>query len=242
MDGSGKTTLLESVIPELKRRGLAVAVLKHDAHGLDVDRPGKDSDRLFRAGAEVAVHGPDEALRRARPSGTEDLREALADLLDHNDLVLVEGHKDTPLPKVWLASERAPEPPPALAECLAVLPWGEGRPGRMIEFLASWLPSAVRDVPLLGGVLVGGGSARMGIPKHLLMHGHTSFLETVVTALGSNVRQVVLLGSGSIPGTFEHLPRVADPPELDGPLAGMLAALRWAPGCAWIFAACDLPG
>src|SRR5208337_1394768 len=99
--GAGKTTLLEAVIPELKRRGLAVAVLKHYAHGLDVDRAGKDSDRLFRAGAEVALHGPDEALRRARPSGADDLPATLSALLAHNDLVLVEGHKGTPLPKVW---------------------------------------------------------------------------------------------------------------------------------------------
>lgn len=239
--GSGKTTLLEAVIPELKRRGLAVAVLKHDAHGLDVDRAGEDSDRLFRAGAEVALHGPGEVLRRTRPSGADDLWAALAALLDHNDLVLVEGHKDTPLPKVWLASERDPEPPPALTECLAVMPWGEGRPARMLEVLEWWLPTAVRAVPLLGGILVGGGSARMGTPKHLLVHGGTTFLETVATALESSVQEVVLLGSGSIPASREHLPRVTDPPELDGPIAGMLAALRWAPGCAWIFAACDLP-
>jgi molybdopterin-guanine dinucleotide biosynthesis protein A len=239
--GAGKTTLLEAVIPELKRRGLAVAVLKHDTHGLDVDLAGKDSDRLFRAGAEVALHGPGEVLRRARPSGVEDLRTALAILLDHNDLVLVEGHKDTQLTKVWLASENGPETPPGLSGCLAVLPWGEGRPARMLELLERWLPSALRAVPLLGGILVGGGSTRMGTPKQLLMHGETTFLETVVTALEPSVQQVVLLGSDAIPRSCEHLPRLADPPGVDGPLAGMLAALRWAPGCAWIFAACDLP-
>ena len=45
--GSGKTTLLESVVGELSRRGLSVGVVKHDAHGIQIDRPGKDSDRLF---------------------------------------------------------------------------------------------------------------------------------------------------------------------------------------------------
>jgi molybdopterin-guanine dinucleotide biosynthesis protein A len=239
--GAGKTTLLEAIIPELKRRGLAVAVLKHDAHGLEVDRPGKDSDRLFRAGAEVVLHGPGEVLRRARPAAVEDLWTALAALLDHNDLVLVEGHKETPLPKVWLASEHSPEPPAGLTGCLAVLSWGEGRTARMLELLDRWLPSAWRTAPLLGGILVGGGSARMGRPKQLLMHGGTTFLETVAKALEPSVQRVVLLGSDSIPRSCEHLPRLADPPGVDGPLAGMLAALRWAPGCAWIFAACDLP-
>ena len=239
--GAGKTTLLEAVIPELRRRGLAVAVLKHDAHGVDVDRAGKDSDRLFRAGAEVALHGPGEVLRRARPGGVDDLWGALAALLDHNDLVLVEGHKDTPLPKLWLASERDPGPPPGLTECLGVVPWGEGRPARMLELLERWLPPVWRAIPLLGGVLVGGGSSRMGKPKHMLRHGETTFLETASTALQSSVQQVVLLGSGAVPRSCEHLARLADPPRLDGPLAGILAALRWAPGCAWIFAACDLP-
>ncbi|MDP6460361.1 MAG: molybdopterin-guanine dinucleotide biosynthesis protein MobB, partial [Gemmatimonadota bacterium] len=53
--GSGKTTLLDRVIPEITARGLSVAALKHDAHGLKVDPRGKDSDRLFRAGADVVA-------------------------------------------------------------------------------------------------------------------------------------------------------------------------------------------
>ncbi len=240
--GAGKTTLLEAVIPELRRRGLAVAVLKHDAHGLSIDRAGKDSDRLFRAGAEVALHGPGEAVRRLHTSGIGDLQGTLAALSDHNDLVLVEGHKDTPLPKVWLASEHDLEPPSGLTQCLAFLPWGDARPARMLELLERWLPSAWRAVPVFGGILVGGDSERMGRPKHLLMHGETTFLETIATTLESSLQQVVVLGSGSIHGSCENLPRLADPPALEGPLAGILAAMRWAPGCAWIFAACDLPG
>jgi len=65
---SGKTTLLEGVIPVLCNQGLAVGVIKHDAHGVQVDHQGKDSDRLFRVGADVLLHGPNETLaRRHRP-------------------------------------------------------------------------------------------------------------------------------------------------------------------------------
>jgi molybdopterin-guanine dinucleotide biosynthesis protein MobB len=53
--GTGKTTLIEKLIPELKSRGLRVAVMKHDAHEFDVDKPGKDSWRMTRAGADVTV-------------------------------------------------------------------------------------------------------------------------------------------------------------------------------------------
>ncbi len=62
--GSGKTTLLESLIPLLRERGLQVAVVKNDAHGVEVDRPGKDSDRLFRAGASVVLRSPRESFAR----------------------------------------------------------------------------------------------------------------------------------------------------------------------------------
>src|ERR1700694_4988704 len=87
--GSGKTTLLEAAIPRLVERGLAVAVVKHDAHRFEVDRPGKDSDRLFRAGATVVLRGAEEQFeRRAEPLTLEGTLERLA--RDH-DLLLVEG-------------------------------------------------------------------------------------------------------------------------------------------------------
>ena len=56
--GVGKTTLLERLVEALSRRGLAVAAVKHASHGFLADRPGKDSYRLYEAGAEaVAVAG-----------------------------------------------------------------------------------------------------------------------------------------------------------------------------------------
>jgi len=61
---SGKTTLIESLIPHLIAQGLSLAVVKHDAHGLEVDRRGKDSDRFFRAGGDVILKGPGEEICR----------------------------------------------------------------------------------------------------------------------------------------------------------------------------------
>ena len=42
---SGKTTLIEKLLPELTRRGYRIATVKHDVHGFEVDREGKDSWR-----------------------------------------------------------------------------------------------------------------------------------------------------------------------------------------------------
>ncbi|MCK5379589.1 MAG: molybdopterin-guanine dinucleotide biosynthesis protein B, partial [Acidobacteria bacterium] len=103
--GSGKTTALESVIPLLVERGLRVAVVKHDAHGIDVDREGKDSARFFTAGADVHLHAPEEQMWRLRRRPEDSLEQTISSLLGTHDLVLIEGHKETPLPKIWCHSE-----------------------------------------------------------------------------------------------------------------------------------------
>jgi len=51
----GKTTVLEKVVRELKKRGYRVAVVKHDIHGFEIDRPGKDTWRFAQAGSDVVV-------------------------------------------------------------------------------------------------------------------------------------------------------------------------------------------
>ncbi len=57
--GSGKTTLLEKLISEFKHRGYAVGTIKHDVHGFEMDRPGKDS---WHYGAGVTVSKPSSIL------------------------------------------------------------------------------------------------------------------------------------------------------------------------------------
>jgi molybdopterin-guanine dinucleotide biosynthesis protein B len=100
--GSGKTTLLTKLIPRLVGRGLRVSTLKHAHHGFDVDQPGKDSHTHRLAGAtEVLVSS---AMRWAlvhelRGAPEPTLRE-LVETLSPVDLVLVEGFKTSPHPKL----------------------------------------------------------------------------------------------------------------------------------------------
>jgi molybdopterin-guanine dinucleotide biosynthesis protein A len=94
---------------------------------------------------------------------------------------------------------------------------------------------------LLAGVLVGGSASRMGQPKSLLTWKGRTFLEVVVRAVEPVVDGVVLLGEGVLPPICQGYPRLADAPGVYGPLAGMLAASRAAPDCAWLFSPCDLP-
>lgn len=100
--GAGKTSLLEALLPELRARGLAVGAVKHASHGFDADRPGKDSHRLYGAGADaVALVSRAQIATFVRPApGGPRLRDALAALPAGLDLVLVEGFSWEPVPRV----------------------------------------------------------------------------------------------------------------------------------------------
>lgn len=238
--GSGKTTLIEGLLPRLTQRGLTVAVVKHDAHGFTIDTPGKDSDRLFRAGATVALGSAEETAWRWHPGPASTLARTLRRLLDCHDLVLVEGHKETPLAKLWLSAADGAPPPPAVTGIIAVLPRDRDRLARAEALVLDHLAAAWRERPRLGGLLVGGRSRRMGRAKALVeVHGQT-LAERVHGALASVVDEIVLLGDGPVPAALADLPRLPDAGDTTGPAAGLLAALRWAPTSTWVVAACDL--
>lgn len=95
--------------------------------------------------------------------------------------------------------------------------------------------------PILGGVLVGGQSRRMGRPKQLLEIGGGTMVEHVVRALSGEVDEIVLLGGGPIPAGLASLSIVADADDCRGPMAGILGALRAIPDACWVVAPCDLP-
>lgn len=107
--GTGKTTLLEALLPRLTERGLRIAVIKHAHHAFDVDQPGKDSYRLRQAGATpvLVASGARWAMMMETPGQQEaDLAELIAAVrVQRPDLVLVEGFKNWPLPKLELYRE-----------------------------------------------------------------------------------------------------------------------------------------
>ncbi|MFA5899182.1 MAG: molybdopterin-guanine dinucleotide biosynthesis protein B [Hyphomicrobium sp.] len=101
---SGKTTLVESLIPRLARRGLRVMTVKHTHHDLGPLNGSTDGERHMRAGAldtfVIAPHGWEiSGCRQMGPPPT------LAELSPHvasADVVIVEGFKDAPIPKIEL--------------------------------------------------------------------------------------------------------------------------------------------
>jgi molybdopterin-guanine dinucleotide biosynthesis protein B len=100
--GSGKTTLIEQLIPQFVGRGLRVSLIKHAHHEFDIDQPGKDSYRHRKAGAmEVLVGSATRwaLMHELRGAAEPSLQDHMA-RLSPCDLLLVEGFKREPIPKL----------------------------------------------------------------------------------------------------------------------------------------------
>lgn len=159
--GTGKTTLLEQLIPLLKERGIRVGLIKKSHHDFEIDKPGKDSDRLRKAGArQVLIASPHRrALITEMPEPLQEPKlEALLQALDPNrvDLVLVEGFRADAIPKIELHRPSLGREPiyPNDPNVIAVAHDGEmnlpsrltpldlNAPRNMVAFIARWMDEA----------------------------------------------------------------------------------------------------
>ncbi len=123
--GAGKTTLIEALLPRLKARGLVAGVIKHDAHGLSPDTEGKDTERLWRAGAEaVCASDGGQSFVRRRLHEPVDLRTLVEEMPQGLDVIIIEGHKDSDVPKVWVAGN-GDGPPPGVSKVIACVQRGD---------------------------------------------------------------------------------------------------------------------
>ena len=235
----GKTTLIEQLLAWFKQQSLSVVVVKRDVHGINLDVEGKDTDRFYRAGADVLMQGPRQTFIRRHHHDQAELAAVISELAARYDFVLLEGYKRTPAPKIWLTGPGREDPPDDLKNCLAVLRPEENRLACVIEHIQQRMEQCQTRTPLYGCVLIGGQSRRMGRPKHLLQHTHgPTWLEYTVDRLLPLCHEVVVVGRGEIPQPLASLRRLSDPPDADGPMAGILAAMRWMPRADWLVSAC----
>ncbi len=103
--GTGKTTLLEALLPKLTATGLRIGLLKHAHHDFDVDKPGKDSYRLRKAGASqmLIASRNRHALMPETPAAEADFDYLLTRFdAEKLDVILVEGCKNIAFPKIEL--------------------------------------------------------------------------------------------------------------------------------------------
>lgn len=250
--GSGKTTLLEKLVPALAP--LRIGYLKSDAHRVAVDREGKDTSRLSAAGcAEVGIRS--QELSAQFVHGPMELREWKS-RLSECDAVLLEGFRDSKIPKVLVLDEAGE----------AWRDWSEGRYqavealihagsvpetdlpvfhrddlAGMSEFIKSlW---AKRIPKVRGLVLSGGESRRMGTDKASLSYRGASQSAWLCDLLArKGLDPLVSRAPGQAPPEGVDPSRVLVDRFLGyGPLGGILTALEADPSAAWLVVGCDLP-
>jgi molybdopterin-guanine dinucleotide biosynthesis protein MobB len=112
---SGKTTLTVALLAELRRRGLRVASIKHGHHAFETDQPGKDSWRHFNDGRAEAtlMAGEGKIALVMRMEGDPDPAALVRDFYTGRgyDLVLIEGYKAGPFPKIEVFRRAAHDRP-----------------------------------------------------------------------------------------------------------------------------------
>jgi molybdopterin-guanine dinucleotide biosynthesis protein B len=109
---SGKTTLLEKLIPALRLRGVRIGIIKHHVHAFAMDQPGKDTWRHKQAGASVVALSSPSGLGVIRDTERDlDLDELVALYFNEVDLVITEGYKRGPAPKIEIFRSAAHSEP-----------------------------------------------------------------------------------------------------------------------------------
>lgn len=253
---SGKTTLAAKLVPLL---GLNLAYIKRDAHRFDMDKPGKDTHTLTEAGARTVFIS--DSSHRALLS--RKLLDPIVNSLDflEEDAAIVEGHKTSSVPKiVVLDAELEIMGDPAFEHevpLATVGPWEKAPALKWnvpyfhrddaagaAAFIRSYWDGLTAKRPLLGLVLTGGKSERMGADKAALAYGGEEEARRVFQLLKEFCSEVFVscrAEQAELPGR-RGLPQIHDTLLGKGPTGGILAALEARPEASWLVAACDLPG
>jgi molybdopterin-guanine dinucleotide biosynthesis protein MobB len=241
--GSGKTTLIRRLLPELKKQGLSVGVLKHIHHKLNIDIRGKDTDHFYRAGADfVFAHDSQQGFARCRNSDMS-LPGLIGRFPSALDLIIVEGHKDIDVPGIWLETKAAGERTVSKIKNSRTVLFRDDPEyqQQVLAYIRRELERHHSTRPVNAGLLIGGKSSRMGTPKSLLKIKGRTLAARSFDLLGAVSEKTVLLGSGQIPKSLYPANRLPDVPNVQGPLSGMLSAFRWSPESTWIISSVDMP-
>lgn len=110
---SGKTTLVAGLVAELSARGLVVSTIKHAHHTFDLDQKETDSFKHREAGAREVLLVSEKrwALQHELSGNGEPPFDEMLKRLSPCDLVLVEGYKREPIPRIEVLGPTSPDQP-----------------------------------------------------------------------------------------------------------------------------------
>lgn len=258
LSGSGKTTLATRLLRLFTDRGLTAGYFKHGCHRFDIDKPGKDSYLARQAGASaVMIADPEkEAFISGNPGG---ISPAIA--FESCDLLLIEGLKELPIPKLIVVDAGRDILPLVesgnVNEVLALVHDGSsaglerfGLPcfhrddtDSIARFIETALATRAASFPMNGLILAGGKSSRMGSDKALLRYGNNPQIQTTAALLDTLCNQVFVSCRNDQAPLYDGYgkPIVTDAYLELGPLGGLLSAQRQQPNAAWFVLACDFP-
>lgn len=235
---SGKTTLITKLLPVLIRRGLKVATIKHDGHDFEADVPGTDTYAHLQAGAYGTAVFSSQKFMAVKREPVDETR--LWEFFPEADIILMEGFKNSPYPKMELVrkgnSVESVCPRENMVAVLTDFPLESGAqncssvpilPLNDIEAIADEiLLCRYIQTQLTMVILAGGLSSRMGTDKADLRYQSRTFLEHQIEK-GREMGISEILVSGY---RGEHCTGQVVPDRLikKGPLGGMEACLRQA--------------
>lgn len=243
---SGKTRLITQLVPELTARGLRVAVIKHDGHRFEADRPGTDSHAYLTVGAVGTAVFDGEKYQLIRRTHIDE--NALLAQFPDADLVLLEGFKHSRWPKLELFRSGISEGAVChsytrLAFIADAAPPEPGFPVFSPEKPASaaaYLADFARLGKMYSAILLAGGrSSRMGRSKAELPFGGRRMIDHQIERLSMlGIDDVIVAGYD---GTVSHGRTVPDKLPHRGPLGGLASALPAAANESCLVLSVDAP-
>lgn len=236
---TGKTTLITRLIKELENQ-FQVGYVKHAGCGFSLDSPGKDSDLVYKSGAQEVLLVDDEHSALFTRGPQRGRLETLT--LLENDMVFIEGFKDSPHEKIAFLDEERNILTRARNIVATVGKGGDFDRDDLVgvlSFIKKYFLEKAAKIPLYGLVLGGGLSQRMGKDKAGI-HYHGQPQAQVAFELLSARCDRVFLSRRADQETF-GLPTLYDQFLELGPLSGILTAMQQHPQAAWFVLACDMP-
>ncbi|MBV5319511.1 MAG: bifunctional molybdenum cofactor guanylyltransferase MobA/molybdopterin-guanine dinucleotide biosynthesis adaptor protein MobB [Chlorobium phaeobacteroides] len=256
--GSGKTTLIAAVIRKLSEH-FSVGYYKHGCHRFDIDREGKDSFVIKASGATAVMIADPAKQAVIIDNGKTRLRERQI-FLDL-DLLLVEGLKELPLPKIVMIDQNrkildlldngsvtnvaalVKSDRQTLDKQYGIPVFHRNDTDEISDFIASMLLQKSMETPLFGLVLAGGQSSRMGSDKALISYHRENQLVRTAQLMEMWCQKVFISCRDDQKEHYRPYgyPLITDRYLNIGPLGGLLSAQMEHPRTAWMTVACDLP-